>query len=159
MYSMAAMIDRSSWANGIREGVFKDTVEERVQRDERIQRYTAQARSAERTAWAFVATCVLATLAVAWRTRHQIREWHWLSFFGLATLSGVTAVASRTGPHDPWAFALMALVLIPVGASLFDLRRGKLGSPGRLVTWTTLALSLILLVILAKEVAQVRDWV
>ena len=97
----------------------------------------------ERVSFACAALSLAGTLVAAWRTRRDVRSWHWLSFLGLGLLAAATVTLlfmSMSGRR--WA-CLIAFVAGALAASILDLRRGKYGAPGRPVAWVTLLLSLL----------------
>ena len=97
----------------------------------------------ERVSFACAGLSLAGILVAAWRTRRDVRSWHWLSFLGFGLLAATAVISLGMSLNHPRKVRLTALVALALAATLFDLRRGKYGAPGRLVAWVTLLLSLL----------------
>ena len=91
---------------------------------------------------ALLLVSVVAIAWCAWQTRREFRHWHFPSFFGLACLAFIPGVGSAAGSPRSGVLAIVALDLVAIGASLFDLTRQRYGAPGRVVAWATAVLAL-----------------
>lgn len=108
---------------------------------ERVATAKARERWSAGAAFTFGGVAALTTVWAGWRSRRDIREWHWLSFFALTLLVAVLALALYPGAlGDPGALGVLVLLGAALVAVFVDLRRKKYGSPARPVAWTTLAL-------------------
>jgi hypothetical protein len=96
-----------------------------------------------RVSIASAALSLAGILVAAWRNRRDVRSWHWLSFLGLGLLATAAAMSLVMSLNDPRKVRLLALAALALAACVLDLRRGKLGAPGRPVAWVTLLLSLL----------------
>jgi hypothetical protein len=132
----------------------KESPAERAARFERLRELRAEVKWSVRVSLACAAMVLLGTLHLAWQTRREVLAWHWLSFFGLAVLAAMAVVGADMGTRDPWRFGLLALDGSALGASVLDLRRHQFGSPGRIVAWAVLSLSVILGLLLVAMLVQ-----
>lgn len=89
-----------------------------------------------------VLSSAVATAWCGWQTRHDVRSWHWPSFIGLACLASLFTLGSHHASTAAALLPMVALDLVALGASVFDLTRRRYGSPGRIIAWTTLVLAL-----------------
>ena len=101
-----------------------------------------EANRIERVSLACAGLSLAGIFLAAWRTRRDIRSWHWLSFLALGLLLTRFFLANATTWDGPNGLGLVALLAMALAASVLDLRRGKYGAPGRPVAWVTLLLSL-----------------
>jgi len=84
---------------------------------------------------ALLVAAAAGTVWCGWHTRHELRRWHWFSFFGLGLLGGILTLgmsgiaASSRGMEGVLAVDLLALV-----CAIIDLTRRDYGAPGRIVS-------------------------
>ncbi|HEX6275296.1 MAG TPA: hypothetical protein VFZ53_19785 [Polyangiaceae bacterium] len=121
---------------------------------ERAATARARARWCRRAAWTFSGVAALAILRAGWRTRRDVRKWHWLSFLALALLVGTLVLSHYTRARSLHAFGLLMLLLAALVAVCIDLGRKRYGSPARPVAWTTLALVLFFTQWLVRDIVR-----
>lgn len=105
----------------------------------------------ERGALGLFVVALTGTLAGAWHTRRDVRQWPWRSLVGFPlTLACFVADGSTSSPV---ILVFMAFEALVVAGAVFDLRRRKRGIPGRTVAWGTALAASALFVFLGYTAA------
>lgn len=114
---------------------------------DRARRITESERDA---AWLALAALACAGLALAgmtysaWRTRRDVRSWHWRSFASFALLGVLGVLTFYVSRSRASTFGLLAVDLGALALAMIDLRRKRYRAPGRVVAWLTLGLALVI---------------
>jgi len=153
LFAFSAFLDADP---GVREVQEEPLAGAAVREDAKARAATARSRArwSRRAAWTFGGVAALATLRAGWRTRRDIRKWHWLSFFALTLLVGTLVLSHYTNSRSPSAFGLLMLLFAALIAVCIDLGRKRYGAPARPVAWTTLALVLFFTQWLVRDIVR-----
>jgi hypothetical protein len=122
---------------GTAEADIRVTAEQRAENHADAEAIRARAGLFERGARGLMVLAVMGTVVAGWRTRRDVRRWHWPSLLGFPLVIVALFATDGVGTCQAGMLGFVAADLVILCAALFDLRRKRAGTPGRVVAWAT----------------------
>ena len=145
------------------EGMFGATMADFQLRPGELAELRAHQRSLYATANALTAVSLALPVASAaatgwcgWQTREALRDWHWLSFFGLGCVVGILSVGIFVQSSKYGMLGLLGLDAVALVCAVVDLARRQYGAPGRVIAWSTGVLSVVAAIPLSVAAFRLR---